>query len=296
MNIFRMKCFLAAADLKNITKAAEYMNITQPAMSFQIRELEKETGVKVLQRGARGIEVTPAGEVLRDGLSKLVESYELLISNAQMTALEKQRLTVGYHGPIAWAGVPDFLSDFSQRHPEIEVIIIQQQWKEMAAYVSGGALDVALICSEELKDNPNLAAHTLFREKSCFAVSYEHPLARYELLTPEDIAGTTIFMNNHPSISMSSIIWRLLDSGIKEQSLRFFDQLSITLAMAAARQGIAAIPRSFKVDNSVLKYIDYESEKVWIEYALVWNPDSKNSALKCFREEVAAAPWPYERS
>lgn len=295
MDVFRMKCFMAVADLKSITKAAEYMNITQPAMSFQIKKLEDETGVKVLRRDPGGITITPAGELLRDGFAKLVESYELLLSNAQIAAKEKQRLTVGYHGPVFWAGVPGFLADFSKRHPEIEVVILQQQWKEMAAYVSNGALDAAFISSDELKENPELAYHDLFREQVCLAVSYEHPLSGYDFLTPEDIAGTTVFMNNHPSASMSSMIRRLIDSGMKEEAFRFFDQMEITLAMAAAKQGIASIPRSFKVENSVLKFIDYAPEKAWIAYSLIWRPDSRNSILKCFLEEVAAVSWPYQK-
>ncbi len=295
MDVFRMKCFLAVADLKSITKAAEYMNITQPAMSFQIKKLEDETGVKALQRESGAISITPAGEILRDGFKKLVDSYELLVSNAQMAAREKLRITVGYHGPVFWAGVPEFLADFSKRHPEIEVVILQQQWKELTAYVASGVLDAAFVSSDELRENPDLAYHHLFQEQVCFAVSYEHPLAMYELLQPEDIAGTTVFMNDHPSASMSSMIRRLIASGIQEQAFRFFDQREITLAMAAAKQGIAAIPRSFKLKNSILKYIDYEQEKAWIDYSLIWKPDSKNSTLKYFCEEAAEAAWPFRR-
>ena len=145
MDSFRMECFLKAAELGNLTKAAERMSITQPAMSFQIRELEKELQVTLFERAHGGVVLTEAGRLLRDGFVRILDSYHRLIENARACAYGKQRLTIGYHGPVNWAGLHRFIGDFSRRHPEIDVAVLQQQWRELADYLEFGAVDLAFL-------------------------------------------------------------------------------------------------------------------------------------------------------
>ena len=106
------------------------------------------------------------------------------------------------------------------------------------------------------------------------------------------LAGETILMNNHPSDSMSSLITRLVRSGIRRDSFRFFDRTEITLATAAAGQGIAAIPASYRVENSALRYVDYASETFHMDYKIAWNAERDNPAVRLFLDEVRKTTWP----
>jgi len=140
-----MKCFNAAVEQKNLTRAAELMNITQPAMSFNIREIEKELGIKLFERDNKGIFPTLAGQFLSDGFKQILASYDKLIERAAVISGGRQRLIIGYHGPVYWAGVPDFVADFSKRHPDIEIVVMQQHWKELANFLKIGAVDIAFL-------------------------------------------------------------------------------------------------------------------------------------------------------
>ena len=141
MDFYRIECFLAAAETGSMTKAAEKMCVTQPSMSFQIRELERELQIPLFERDYRGIRLTEAGRILQTGFARILDSYRKLVDNALACAYGKLRLTIGFHGFINWAGVHSFIADFSDRHPEIDVIVMQQQWKELADYLEVGALD-----------------------------------------------------------------------------------------------------------------------------------------------------------
>ena len=66
MDFYRIECFLAAAETGSMTKAADTMCITQPAMSFQIREMEKELQLKLFDRDHLGIHLTEAGKIMQD--------------------------------------------------------------------------------------------------------------------------------------------------------------------------------------------------------------------------------------
>lgn len=288
-----MECFLKAAEVGNLTRAAERMRITQPAMSFQIRELEKELQLTVFERERGGVVLTEAGRVLRDGFVRLLDNYHRILDSARACAYGKQRLTIGYHGPVNWAGVNRFIAHFSEHHPEIDVAIVQQQWRELADYLEFGAVDLAFLETSELPNRSTLASVPLFREKTCFALAPTHPLAGRESVRVEDLAGETILMNNHPSDSMTEIIEHLYRSGLPHEAFHFFDQPDVTLAMAAAGQGLASIPWSFRSANDALSYVAYDAAVCRMDYSLAWSSAAENRTAQLFVAEAKAASWPY---
>lgn len=292
MDFFRIECFLTAAEAGNMTRAAERMNITQPAMSFQIRELEKEVQIPLFARDRNGIYLTEAGKVMKDGFTRILESYRRVLEDARACVYGRSHLTIGYHGPLGWAGILQFIGEFSEKHPEIEVAVFQQEFRELADYVEQGILDVAFVESSELLNRKQLDSLTLFSDTACFAVAPFHPLAAFSSVTSEMLAGETILMNNHASDSMSSLISRLVRSGIRRDSFHFFDRTEITLATAAAGQGIAVIPASFRVENSALHYLNYASDIFHMDYKIAWDVERGNQAVHLFLDEVQKTTWP----
>lgn len=295
MDLFRIECFLAAAETGNMTRAAERMNITQPAMSFQIRELEKEVQLSLFARDRNGIYLTEAGKVMQSGFRRILESYHRLLEDARASAYGKTHLTIGYHGPLGWAGILQFIGEFSAKYPEIEVAVFQQEFRELADYVEQGILDVAFIENAELVSRKQLSSTPLFSDTACFAVAPFHPLGTVPSVTPEQLAGEKILMNNHPSDSMASLTARLVRSGIRRDSFRFFDRTEITLATAAAGQGIAVIPSSFRVENSALHYVDYASDSFRMDYSIAWNTERENAPVRTFIKEALEKTWPCVR-
>lgn len=295
VDFYRIECFLTAAELGNMTKAAEKMSITQPAMSFQIRELERELQFSLFERDYNGIRLTEPGKLMQKGFIHIMDSYRRLLDSAISCAYGKVRLSIGYHGFINWAGIHSFIADFSNKHPDIEVSIISNQWKELADYLELGTLDVAFIEKSELSHRPQLTALSLFQEKTCFAVSPSNPLAAKQSVTKEDLKNETILMNNHPSDAMNEMINRLLQSGLRKEQMRFVDQPDIALAMSVAEQGLTSLPISFQQENIPLKYIEYDTPICHMSYSLAWNHNTTNPAVKLFCGEVSRTLWPYRR-
>ena len=294
MDFYRMECFLAAAEVGNLTKAAERMSITQPAMSFQIRELEKELQIQLFERERNGVRLTEAGKIIQNGFLHIMDSYRRVVDNALACAYGKVQLRIGYHGFINWAGIHSFIANFSAKHPEIEVSILSHHVKELADYLELGTLDVAFLMPAELKNREQLAALALFEEKTCFAVPLSHPLAGRSTVTVEDLKGETIIMNNHPSNSMNELVDRLIRSGISEGNMRYVDSPDVALAMTVAGQGLTSLPISFRQENLPLKYVEYDTPVCHMAYSLAWKRDTRNPAVKLFCSEVSRTAWPYE--
>ena len=296
MDFYRIECFLAAAETGSMTKAAEKMCVTQPAISFQIRELERELQITLFSRESSGIRLTEAGKIMQTGFLHMMDSYRRLLDKALSCQYGKVRLTIGYHGFINWAGIHSFIAAFTRRHPEIEVSILQQQMKELADYLELGTLDVAFVETSELRDRSVLSSLALFQEKTCFAIPPSHPLAVKERVTVDDLRHETILMNNHPSVSMNELIGNLIRSGIQPDQFHFVDQPDVALALSVAGQGLTSLPISFRQDSIPLRYVEYDTPVCRMSYSLAWRSDTENPAVRLFCGEVSRTDWPYAES
>ncbi len=271
------------------------MCITQPTMSFQIRALERELQIQLFEREHNGVHLTDAGKIVQNGFLHIMDSYRRVVDAALATAYGRVQLKIGYHGFINWAGIHSFLAAFSSRHPELEVSIIQNQWKELADYLENGCLDVAFLFGPELRGRSGLSSLALFKEKTCFAVPPSHPLADRLSVTAEDLKDETILMNNHSSDSMDELVKRLILSGIPEDHMKFVDAPDIALAMTVAGQGLTSMPISYRQDHLPLNYVEYDTPHCHMEYSLVWNTTTSNPAVRLFCAEVSRVSWPYRQ-
>ncbi len=292
MDLFRIECFLKAAETGSMTKAAEQLNMTQPAISFQIRELERELQLTLFDRDRSGIYLTEPGRVMRDGFTQILESYHKLLEHARSCAASGSRLTIGCYGPVNWAGIHSFIADFSRRHPEVELAILRQQWRELADYLELGAIDVAFLEETETTKRKKLDSMHLFSEGACFAAAPTHRIAFRDSVTAGEIRGEPIFVNNHISDSLREIHSRLIRSGLQSEQLRHYDGSDVTLAMAAAGQGLAIIPSSFRVENNALRYVDFNAPCRILDYSLAWNTGNSNPSVRLFCREASEVSWP----
>jgi DNA-binding transcriptional LysR family regulator len=147
VEIRHLRYFIAVAELRNFTKAAEASFVAQSALSQQISRLEHELGAPLFVRGKRGAELTPAGEVLLPHARRLVADEAR--ARAEMRSylgLEKGRLTVGLIQTSASAvDVVGAVAEFSRHYPGIELHIVNQTTAEMVEGVRRGSLDLAVV-------------------------------------------------------------------------------------------------------------------------------------------------------
>lgn len=126
----------------------------------------------------------------------------------------------------------------------------------------------------------------MFRDYAAVAVSKLSHLAKYNKATPEFLKTEKIIMSNNKSVSISlkKIVERLNNAGFDMVNARLVDEYETTVAMAATGLGIAPIPRSFKVNNNSVTYVDIDSEKVYQDFVLTWSKYNSNQCIELFKE------------
>src|SRR5215471_15957642 len=164
MELRHLRYFIAVAEEGSLLNAAERrLNTSQPSLSRQIRDLESEVGVPLLERQARGVALTAAGRVFLDHARLALLQVEAATDAARRTA-EPQRpvLSMGFLVGLEVTWLPHLLRILREEAPEVEVTLSTQSSPELALALMRGKLDVAFLRPE--KESAGLIFKMLAKE------------------------------------------------------------------------------------------------------------------------------------
>jgi LysR family hca operon transcriptional activator len=187
-----LRYFIAVAETGSMTEAAEQrLHTAQPSLSRQIRDLEAELGVALLIRGARGVELTPAGKVFLDHARMVFLQVEAAAEAARRAAAPpKTSFTIGFLSGYEVDWLPAVMSILRDELPDIEVVITSQESPNLAAALVRGKIDVAFLRPE--KHAPGLVYRLLRKDPLIVLMPADHRLAAQDSVSPEEIAGETL--------------------------------------------------------------------------------------------------------
>src|SRR5438105_44753 len=147
MEIKQLKAFLAIAEAKTFTAGARRVNVTQAAISMQIRQLEEELGLPVFTRTPRRVILTEAGERLLDRARKILREHDTAIAeNAEVAGAEHGRLRVGSaSAEFAAQQLPHILQDIRKRYPNAELAVAAGTSQMLVDKIMHGEIDIAFV-------------------------------------------------------------------------------------------------------------------------------------------------------
>jgi DNA-binding transcriptional LysR family regulator len=185
---FRLQCFVALAEELHFHRAAERVHLSQPAMSQQVRTLERELGVQLAHRTKRTVVLTPAGEVFLREARKTLRQIDQAVSLAQRTDRgEIGQLTVGVTSPGLYVMFPETVRLFRAALPRVGVIVRELTTAEQEKALRAGDIDVGLI--HPPLDDIELTAEEVARVPFQLALPDDHRLAGNESLELAELAG-----------------------------------------------------------------------------------------------------------
>ncbi|MEY9875648.1 DNA-binding transcriptional LysR family regulator [Streptacidiphilus sp. MAP12-33] len=196
----RLRYFLAVAEERNFTRAAERLHIAQPALSRQVRELERELGVELLVRTTHKVEPTEAGRMLLERGPGLLEAAESLWRGVREFADGRVGgVSLGYGMSAGYETAPRLLHAMGEEAPGIEVSARVMAFADIVDSVAAGTLDVGLVRSAQPEALPDDVELTLLRrERQGVVISREHPLVAggVESIDPAALDGLKLLL--HP--------------------------------------------------------------------------------------------------
>ncbi|HEV7804639.1 MAG TPA: LysR family transcriptional regulator [Solirubrobacteraceae bacterium] len=191
-----VKYFVAVAQAGNVTRAAERLHISQPALSAAVKQLEQQLGVALLERVGRGLRLTPAGELLLARGLELLEHAGAVADEVRGRGADEPaaRLRIGLSPTARYGVAPALLAACAAAAPAVMLYASEDTTAALLRDVAHGRLDLAVVfCApSDLPDGVEL--ELLRDEQAVIHLPAGHPLAERPALTLDDLADETILI------------------------------------------------------------------------------------------------------
>jgi LysR family transcriptional regulator, hca operon transcriptional activator len=243
MELRHLRYFVAVAETESLSLAAKArLHTSQPSLSRQIRDLEKEIGAQLLTRGARGIELTPAGRVFLDHARAVLSQVETATEAARRIAHPaKPCFVMGFLTGHELTWMPEALRILRDELPNVDVMISSQYSPLLADGLSKGRIDAAVLRRE--KGVPGLAFRLLVKEPLTVILPGDHHLAARQVISPGELVGETFVTVSHTAPVLRAAIDEYLKrSGINITPAHEADHLAMAMSLIASTGGVGLLP------------------------------------------------------
>src|SRR5947209_7272153 len=206
MDVRQLRYLVALAEERHFTRAAARENIAQPALSQQVRRLERELGLALVERTTRRVALTAAGERLVARARRILADIDAARDEMQAIAgVRAGRLTLGTIHTMGPVDVSLALAIFNKRHPDVELTVREQSSEELAEMLRTGELDLAFLSVTERMESHDLHLQQLISEELVVLLPAEHPLAGRSRIRMAELAGER-FISFRPGARLRELL------------------------------------------------------------------------------------------
>lgn len=182
----RLQVFHTVARLLSFTKAAETLHMTQPAVTFQIRQLEEHFNTRLFDRTHNRISLTLAGERVFEYADKIIALYNEMDNRVrEMTGDVSGILIIGASTTIAEYVLPNLLGEFKERYPSVNIRLSVSNSLGVVHMVENNSVDVGIV--EAPVSNKNLVTDICWKDRLVFICNPQHPLANREKISADEL-------------------------------------------------------------------------------------------------------------
>jgi DNA-binding transcriptional LysR family regulator len=238
----RLQVFHAVAKHLSFTKAAEALFMTQPAVTFQVKQLEARFNTRLFERGHGKIALTPAGHVVLEYAERILAfSAELDMRLKEMTSEIAGPLLVGASTTIAESLLPQVLGDFKSKYPRVQPRLMVANSETVENRVAEHTLDIGFI--EAPSHLQNVATDVCCEDELQAVCAPSHPLARLKSAVPKQIIQYPFISRESGSGTREVIDHYLQKAGIPPESLN----VVMELGSPEALKGLVATGLGFTI-------------------------------------------------
>ncbi len=287
----QLEYFQAVARELHFTRAAATLRIAQPALSQQIRKLERTLGLELFERNNHRVEITPAGVALLDHAERIL---------ADLAAVEEEmlgwkqgmrgRIRLGTARGIATA-LARMLAQFCADYPAIDVELREETTHEMVADLHSGRLDVATVVSLPRPHDGRLASHPLGSEPLVLVTGPEHPLAGKRRVPVDALDGLDLVLYS-PGSGVREVILEALAARGAAPRVRFETrEYSTARVLASVGLAVAVLPRAVAEEpGHPIRIVGLDPEPTWTPL-LAWSAGRRPApALSAFIDFAVRHP------
>ena len=256
MELRQIRSFLSIAKTLHFGRTAELIHLSQPALSLQIRALEEEVGVRLIERNRRKTTLTAAGLAFRDDAAAALSQLEQAIRRARLAANGKLGLLrIGFISTAGRELVADIVRQFRELYPEVEVSLRNILTAEQVQMLETGSLDIGFL-RLPIGGHTTLDVVTVHREPFVLVVPSSHKLAKRKRVRLREVAGEKFVMYERSwAPGFHDLMFGIFrDAGIVPNVTQTAGEVPTLISLVHSRMGITITPLSV-VKHSVASVV-----------------------------------------
>ena len=293
MELRHWRYFEAVAEELNFRRAAKRLNMTQPSLSTQIRQLEEEMNTKLLERDTHRVSLTPAGRHFLEDCRRLLRDAGESVREAQRISRgEAGQLSIGFVASLGHGLLPRVLRAYRKKFPDVELRLTEMDTTQQIEALEARKLDLGFIGLGLPRETSNVRLTLVAEEKLVAVLPQDHLLARHgkspsKSLRLRALAGERFLLSDRQNAPIYNpwIIILCQQAGFQPHDVQEVGQPVTVLNYVAAGLGVTVLPAQFSRLSTVgVRFVPLAAPAPGYRYYAAWWPENQHPALKHFVE------------
>jgi LysR family transcriptional regulator, benzoate and cis,cis-muconate-responsive activator of ben and cat genes len=291
MELRHLRYFVAVAEDLNFRSAADRLHVSHPTLSKQIRDLEYELGVRLFERNTVSVWLTKAGKRFYTDARDILSRADQAKADAKTAAENDNLLVLASASPFWEAVMHALLKRFTQRHPEIEIRMVEMKpWNQIAA-LSSGKFDVGFVNDSDKKGHASIESKLLINSPFGVVLSLDHALASRKSVCCEDLKDEKFLVlgTGRTSRHVKDIRDAMPKGTVQGKRIKFVGGIDSLVTMIASNQGISFLPQTFvESRKNSIAFIPLENPRKEVMFQLwaAWRKNDPSKSLKLLTDMI----------
>ena len=281
MNTKQIDAILELSKTLNFNRAAEKLYVSQPTLSYEIKEAEREIGFKLFERSGKGAVLTPAGEQFCVQLRNIRQELKQAIEQGQNFSQKyDDNIVIGLPVRSVLPNLPKVIQAFNKKYPHILISPQFTGFYYTQAFLRSEQ-DILFAMDFEMKHIPDINVHPLYKSPIYLVSQKEDPLATKKLVKEKDLYGRTLLVGGGSPPALKRVQDRLVHCG-KVHYLTSADH-DTTLVRIAAGQAVCLSPGFFRDEHDGFAWTRFDCEEHF-NCVLCTHTSDKRASIKTLVE------------
>ena len=276
-----LKYFLAVAEDLHFRKAAERLYISQPGLSRQIKQMEDDLGMKLFERHNRKVELTEAGDYLKNELTRNLGQLDDIINHAKLLHDGKKgQLKLGYVGSAIQKIIPELLINYRTENPDIVFSLKEMDNQKQIEELLNFNIDMGFVRLEQVPKT--IEIKRIVSDSFCIVLPKKHQIdvSNFKNLSQLKDESFILFEPEYSKFYYDKVLQIFQDSGFTPLVSHLTIHASSIYKLVENNFGVSIVPKSLTSNNPKgVKFIELDGIPQRTDLSLVWNKTNRNPLL-----------------
>ena len=271
MELRQLEYFQMASRLKNITRAAERLNVSQPNITVAIKKLETELGIKLFDRSQKQLSLTPEGNIFLNRIELALRSIQdAVLEVNDYKQLQKGTIKIGIPSMIGAYLFPKIFSSFQQLYPHLDIYLYEEGSMTIREQLERDDLDFGIVIISDA--SASLQLLPMSRNQIVACIPEKHPLASKNSISINDVANADLIMLKEGSFLRQLVLSKIKRANIMPEIVLESNQIETVKGLIASHVGIAFLLDFIVKGAPGIKAVPFD-DPIYVDLGLAWKKD-----------------------